>query len=444
MNVKFRLTVMSFLQFFVWGAWLITIGNYWFSTKGWDGTQFGAIFATMGFASLFMPTLMGIVADKWINAERLYGILHLLYAAVLFYIPQVNTPQSFFWIMFLAMCFYMPTISLSNSISYNSLKSRLLDVVKDFPPIRVWGTIGFIAAMFITNLTGSKANAFQFYIAGTAAAALGIYAFTLPKCPPANLSAEKNTIVQKFGLEAFRLFANYKMALFFIFSMFLGGALQLTNMYGDVFIDGFKDFPRYADSLVIRYSTLILSISQISETLFILAIPFFLKRFGIKNVMLIAMFAWVLRFGLFAYGNPGSGLWMIILSCIVYGMAFDFFNISGSLFVETSTAPKIRSSAQGLFMMMTNGVGAVFGSLLSGWMIDRFFTKSFDSVQSIAGFLGSEPSNSHLQSFIKQQGVSIANNGVFDHAILMKDWRDIWLTFTIYALIIAVSFMVFF
>ncbi|MET4080411.1 NHS family xanthosine MFS transporter [Pedobacter sp. UYP30] len=444
MNVKFRLTVMSFMQFFVWGAWLITIANYWFNTNGWDGTQFGAIFATMGFASLFMPTLMGIVADKWINAERLYGILHLCYAAVLFYIPQISTPHGFFWIMFLAMCFYMPTISLSNSISYNSLKSRLLDVVKDFPPIRVWGTIGFIAAMWITNLTGSKAGANQFYIAGIAAAALGIYSFTLPKCPPANLSAEKSTLVQKLGLESFRLFANYKMALFFIFSMFLGGALQLTNMYGDVFLDAFKDFPRYADSFVVKYSTIIMSISQISETLFILAIPFFLKRFGIKNVMLIAMFAWVLRFGLFAYGNPGNGLWMIVLSCIVYGMAFDFFNISGSLFVETSTAPKIRSSAQGLFMMMTNGFGAVFGSLLSGWMIDRFFTKSFGSLQSIATFVGSEPSNNHLQSFIKQQGVTIANNGFFSQPILMKDWRDIWLTFTIYALIVAVLFMVFF
>ncbi|MGY3051934.1 NHS family xanthosine MFS transporter [Pedobacter sp. UYEF25] len=444
MNVKFRLTVMSFLQFFVWGAWLITIANYWFNTKGWDATQFGAIFATMGFASLFMPTLMGIVADKWINAERLYGILHLLYAAVLFYIPQVTTPGDFFWVMFLAMCFYMPTIALSNSISFTTLKSKLLDVVKDFPPIRVWGTIGFIVAMIATNATGSKASAMQFYIAGVAALILGFYSFTLPKCRPANLSAEKNTLAQKFGLESFKLFADYKMALFFIFSMFLGGALQLTNMYGDVFIDGFKDFPRYADSLVIRYSTMILSISQISETLFILAIPFFLKRFGIKNVMVIAMFAWVLRFGLFAYGNPGGGLWMIILSCIVYGMAFDFFNISGSLFVETSTAPKIRSSAQGLFMMMTNGFGAVFGSLVSGWMIDRYFTKSFSTVQSMAKFVGSEPSNNHLQSFIKQQGVSIANNGFFSQPILMKDWRDIWLTFTIYALIIAVLFMIFF
>ena len=444
MNIKFRLTLMNFLQFFVWGAWLITIANYWFGTKQWDGTQFGAIFATMGFASLFMPTITGIIADKWINAEKLYAMLHILYAGVLFYLPQVETPNSFFWVMLLAMCFYMPTISLSNSISYTTLKSGKLDVVKDFPPIRVWGTVGFIAAMWITNLTDSKASAYQFYIAGIAALGLGIYALTLPACKPSKLIDEKTTLAQKLGLEAFKLFANYKMALFFIFSMFLGGALQLTNAYGDVFLDEFKHFPKYVDSFVVKYSTIIMSISQISETLFILAIPFFLKRFGIKKVMIIAMLAWVFRFGLFAYGDPAGNLWMIVMSCVVYGMAFDFFNISGSLFVETSTTAKTRSSAQGLFMMMTNGFGAVFGSLVSGWMIDKYFTKTFTSIQATADFVGSETTNSHLLSFVKTQGVNILENGTFDKAINMKDWHHIWLSFTIYALIITVLFVIFF
>lgn len=444
MNIKFRLTLMNFLQFFVWGAWLITIANYWFGTKQWDGTQFGAIFATMGFASLFMPTITGIIADKWINAEKLYAMLHILYAGVLFYLPQVETPNAFFWVMLLAMCFYMPTISLSNSISYTTLKSGKLDVVKDFPPIRVWGTVGFIAAMWITNLTDSKASAYQFYIAGIAALGLGLYALTLPACKPSKLIDEKTTMVQKLGLEAFKLFANYKMALFFIFSMFLGGALQLTNAYGDVFLDEFKHFPRYVDSFVVKYSTIIMSISQISETLFILAIPFFLKRFGIKKVMIIAMLAWVFRFGFFAYGDPAGNLWMIVMSCVVYGMAFDFFNISGSLFVETSTTAKTRSSAQGLFMMMTNGFGAVFGSLVSGWMIDKYFTKTFTSIQATADFVGSETTNSHLLSFVKTQGVNVLENGTFDKAINMKDWHHIWLSFTIYALIITVLFIIFF
>lgn len=399
MNLKMRLIVMSFLQFFVWGAWLITVANYWFGTKQWDGTQFGAIFSTMGIASIFMPTLCGIIADRWLNAEKLYGILHILGGLTLLYVPQINDPSSFFWVILLAMIFYMPTIALSNSVAYNALKSNNLDVVKNFPPIRVWGTIGFIVAMWITNLTGNKASENQFYIAAIAAIGLGIYSFSLPKCEPKGNTNQNKSFVDLIGLSSFKLFANYKLALFFIFSMFLGAALQLTNAYGDVFLDDFKYQPEYTNSFVVKYSTIIMSISQISETLFILAIPFFLKKFGIKQVMLFSMIAWVFRFGLFAFGNPTDGLWMIIMSCVVYGMAFDFFNISGSLFVESSTDSTIRSSAQGLFMMMTNGFGAVFGSVSSGYIIDHFFTSSTG-----------------------------------------KDWHNIWLTFAIYALIIAILF----
>lgn len=444
MNVKFRLTIMSFMQFFVWAAWLITIANYWFGTKQWGGADFGVIFSTMGIASLFMPTITGILADKWINAEKLYAILHILYAATMFYLPQVEDPHTFFWVILVSMCFYMPTIALSNSISYTTLKNGNFDVVKNFPPIRVWGTIGFIAAMWLTNLTGNKASANQFYIAGISALFLGIYSFTLPPCKPLNLISEKKTFAQKLGLESFKLFTDYKMALFFIFSMFLGAALQLTNAYGDVFLDEFKLFPVFAESFVIKYSTIILSISQISETLFILAIPFFLKRFGIKWVIAIAMFAWVLRFGLFAFGDPSTNLWMIITSCIVYGMAFDFFNISGSLFVETSTTPKTRSSAQGLFMMMTNGFGAVFGSLVSGWMINKYFTTYYSSIDSLSKYVKSEADNEHLLKFLKNKGISVLENGNLSRALDVKDWHNIWLSFTIYVLVIAIVFVVIF
>lgn len=342
------------------------------------------------------------------------------------------------------MCCYMPTIALSNSISYNALKINNKDVVKDFPPIRVFGTIGFIVAMWITNLTGNKASAYQFYIAGIAAVILGIYAFTLPKCKPQRLIKENASLMETLGLESFKLFANYKMALFFIFSMFLGGALQLTNAYGDVFLDEFKHFPKYADSFVVKYSTIIMSISQISETLFILAIPFFLKRFGIKQVMLISMLAWVLRFGLFAFGDPVQGLWMIVLSCIVYGMAFDFFNISGSLFVETHTDAKNRSSAQGMFMMMTNGVGAILGSFTSGWAIDRFFTKSFNTTADLASFLQTDVTNPKMLEFVKSQGNSITADGLLQNVILMKDWHTIWQAFAIYSLVIAIAFAILF
>ena len=404
MSLKMRLTIMSFLQFFVWGAWLITIGTYCFNAKGWSGAQFGAIFSTLALSSLFMPAITGIIADKWLNAEKLYGILHVLYGSVLFYIPYVNDPETLYYVIFIAMIFYMPTISLSNSIAYTILKNNNLDVIKVFPPIRVWGTIGFIVAMWITNLTGSKANSNQFIIAGVFAIILGIYSFSLPKCVPQKSTSNNASIIEQLGLKAFTLFTNYKMALFFVFSIFLGAALQLTNMYGDSFLDDFKKIPEYSNSLVVKYSTIIMSISQISETVFILTIPFFLKKFGIKKVMLFSMIAWVLRFSLFAFGNPTDGLWMIILSCIVYGMAFDFFNVSGSLFIETSTDSAIRSSAQGLFMMMTNGIGAYLGSKVSGFVIDYYF---------------------------------ITNNGD-------KNWQDIWLTFCIYSLIIAILFALLF
>ncbi len=404
-RIKFRLTLMSFLQFFVWGAWLITIGVYWFGTEKWGGEEFGKVFATLGIASIIMPALTGIIADRWVNAEKLYGILHILYGIALCFLPQVDDSGTFFWVMLFAMLFYMPTISLSNSIAYYILKNNNYDVVKTFPPIRVWGTIGFIVAMWVTNLSGSKGTGTQFYIAAAVAFLLGIYSFTLPKCPPQNLISKNATLSEKLGLNAFALFKNYKMALFFLFSMMLGAALQLTNMYGDVFISDFGKIPEYANSWVVKRSTLIMSISQVSETLFILAIPFFLKRFGIKKVIIISMFAWVLRFGLFAYGVPeGLGLIAIVLSCIVYGMAFDFFNISGSLFVETTTDYRIRSSAQGLFMMMTNGFGAIMGSLVSGWLIQEYFTLP---------------------------------NGD-------KMWHEIWLSFAAYAFVIAILFMIMF
>lgn len=404
MSIKLRLVIMNFLQFFIWGSWLITLANYWFGTKGWGGTEFGAVFLTLGIASMFMPAITGIIADKWLNAEKLYGIVHILGGITVFCFPMVNDPNTFFWVMLLAMSFYMPTIALTNTVGYNALKQGGYDVVKDFPPIRVWGTVGFIAAMWVTNLTGNKATEYQFYFSAIASLVLGIYSFTLPKCPPQLKVVGNTSFAKMLGLDAFKLFANYKMALFFIFSMLLGASLQLTNMYGDVFLDEFKHFPEYADSFVVKYSTIIMSISQISETLFILTIPFFLKKFGIKNVMLLSMFAWVLRFALFGFGDPAGGLWMIIVSCIVYGMAFDFFNISGALFVETQCDSAIRGSAQGLFMMMTNGFGTMIGAYGSGVVIKNFF---------------------------------MLENG-------FRDWENIWLAFAGYSLVVAILFALMF
>jgi NHS family xanthosine MFS transporter len=443
MNIKLRLTILSFFQFFVWGAWLITIATYFFSHNMGTTSQFGDIMSTLALGSLIMPGVIGIIADKWINAEKLYGILHILYGAALFYVPYVKDADTLYYIILAAMVCYMPTISLSNSISYTILKRENYDVVKVFPPIRVWGTIGFIAAMWTTNLSGSKANSNQFIIGAVAAIFLGIYAFTIPKCPPQKSIAKDASIIEQLGLSAFKLFAKYKMALFFIFSLFLGAALQLTNMYGDTFLDDFKKVPIYGpDSFVVKYSTIIMSISQISETVFILTIPFFLRKFGIKKVMLFSMIAWVIRFGLFSYGNPADGLWMIVLSCIVYGMAFDFFNISGSLFVETTTDPKIRSSAQGLFMMMTNGIGAFIGAKVSGWLIDAYYTVKFTDVNSLLSYVKSDINNPAVKKILEYN--QVLADGTLKEAVSLKQWHPIWLSFAIYALIVAVLFAVFF
>jgi len=403
MTIKHRLILLNFLQFFIWGSWLLTIGAYWFQTKHWTGTEFGAIFSTMGIASLFMPAIAGIIADRWINAERLYGIFHIIAAGILFMVPRVNDPSTMFWIMLVNMIFYMPTIALSITVAYSTLKSKGLDIIKEYPPIRVWGTIGFIVALWIISLSGLETSAAQFYVASAASLFLGIYSFTLPACPPLG-GGHKKTFAQALGLNAFALFKSSKMAVFFIFAMLLGASLQLTNAYGDTFLHDFAKIPAFKDLIAVKYPAIIMSISQISETLFILTIPFFLKKFGIKKVMIFSMIAWVLRFGLFGLGDPDSGLWMIILSCIIYGMAFDFFNISGSLFVETQSEPGIRASAQGLFMMMTNGFGAFLGSRLSGIVIDNYF---------------------------------ILGDGSFD-------WKGIWFAFAGYSLVVAVLFAILF
>jgi len=354
----------------------------------------------MGISAIFMPALTGIIADRYINAEKLYGMMHILGALTLFSLPMVTNPSAFFWVILLNMIFYMPTLSLSITVAYSALKRENIDVVKAYPPIRSYGTIGFIAALWTVSLTHNEISANQFYIASAVSLGLGIYSFTLPACPPLFNRTGNKSFANSLGLDAFALFKTSRFAVFFAFSMLLGAALQLTNAYGDTYIQDFKKIASYSNLIAVKYPAIIMSISQVSETLFILAIPFVLRKFGIKYVMLISMLAWVLRFGLFAYGNPADGLWMIILSCIVYGMAFDFFNISGSLFVETQIPPEIRASAQGLFMMMVNGFGALFGSFASGVIIDRFFTLT-------------------------------------NHT---KNWQGIWLSFAGYALVIAVIF----
>lgn len=367
MMLKIRLALMNFLEFAVWGAYLTSMGTY---LVNHDMAQhIGIFYAMQGIVSIFMPAIMGIVADRWIPAQRLLGFCHLiagLFMGAMVYYANTAGGEiafgTFFTLYSISVAFYMPTLALSNSVAYNALTKAGLDTVKDFPAIRVFGTVGFICTMWLVDLMGFQANEFQFATSGVIGILLFLYTFSLPACPVSS-SNEKQSISEALGLKAFALFKQKRMAIFFIFSMLLGVSLQITNGFANPFITSFGSIPEYADTFGVQHANMLISLSQMSETVCILLIPFFMKRFGIKNVMLIAMFAWVLRFGLFGAGNPGSGVWMFILSMIVYGVAFDFFNISGSLFVDKSTDSEIRSSAQGLFMLMTNGIGATIGTL---------------------------------------------------------------------------------
>lgn len=368
-----------------------------FSVLNATGTQIGATYGTMGIASLFMPALLGIVADRWVNAERLLGACHLIGAFLLFWASRVDDPGMMYWVIFFNALVFMPTIALNNTVSYIVLENKGFNIVKDFPPIRVWGTVGFICAMWLVDLFNWTQTPIQFLVSGVASLVLGLYCFTMPACKPAGVSKTASWLTT-FGLDALVLFRKKQMAVFFIFSMLLGAALQITNAFGKPFLDDFGANDAFKGTFAVEHPNILISISQISETLFILSIPFFLRRFGIKRVMLLSMIAWFLRFALFGIGDPGSGLIFLVLSMIIYGMAFDFFNISGSLYVEKEADIKIRASAQGLFMLMTNGLGAFFGGWLSGWVVDYFTTDG------------------------------------------IKDWQSIWFTFGAYALVLAIVF----
>ena len=410
MNLKVRLTAMNFLEFAVWGAYLTSMGRY-LGEIGL-GANIGFFYSIQGIVSLFMPAIIGIVADRWVQAQKMLGYCHLmaggLMVALAWYCmtnAQAIETSVVFSLYSLSVAFYMPTLALSNSVAFNALQKAGMDMVKDFPPIRVFGTVGFIIAMWFVDIMDFEASQMQFMTSGVLGIILFLYSFTLPKCEVSS-GKGKNSFAEAFGLKAFSLFKQKKMALFFLFSMMLGVSLQITNGFANPFIASFASMPEYADTFGVRHTNILLSLSQISEACCILLIPFFMKRFGIKNVMLIAMMAWVLRFGLFALGNPGDGVWMFVLSMLVYGVAFDFFNISGAFFVDMNTDTNIRSSAQGLFMLVTNGIGATIGTLAAQWVVNQYTT---------------------TESF-------------GDNSFIVGDWSTCWFVFAAYSLFVAISF----
>ncbi|MFJ7735781.1 nucleoside permease [Lysinibacillus sp. NPDC097287] len=398
MTIKNRLKIMIFLQFFIWGCWLITLGSYMINTLHFSGSQVGAVYGASGLASLIMPSLIGVIADRWMKANRLYGICHFIGAICLLIAAQISDPTAMFWVMLFNAMVFIPTISLSYTISYISLEKEGLDTTKEFPAVRVYGTVSFILAMWIISIGGFELSNIQLYIAAGAAILLALFSFVLPDCPTSSVRKDKS-LVSRLGLDAFVLFKQKKMAIFFVFAMLIGAALQINVTFADPFLHDFAQNPDYEESLAVKYPAILLSIGQFSEVIFILAIPFFLRKFGIKTVMLLSIAAWTLRFGLLAFGDPtGLGFLLLLFSMIVYGAAFDFFNISGSMFVDKEVDHRIRGSAQGLFMTMVNGLGVYLGAVISGKIVDYF---------TVDG---------------------------------LKDWQNIWLVFATYTLVLGIIF----
>ncbi len=411
-GIKTKLALLTFIEFAVWGAYLTSLGSY-LSKVGLAG-NIGIFYAIQGIVSLFMPALIGIIADRWIPAQKTLSLSHLLaggfmIAAGVYGMSAGDNPE--FGISFalyaMSVAFFMPTIGLTNSVAYTALEKAGLDTIKHFPPIRTLGTVGFIASMLFVNFTGYQNTYAQLITSGVLSMLMVGYALLMPNCPT-DKSKKSSSFVDIFGLRAFTLFKQKQMAVFFIFSMLLGVALQITNGFANPFIQAFGSIPEYANDWGVHNANALISLSQMSETLCILLIPFFLKRFGIKIVMLMSMLAWALRFGFFGIGNPGDGVWLFVLSMIVYGIAFDFFNVSGSLYVNSKTDSALRSSAQGLFMLMTNGIGATIGTLCAQKVIDHFVYSQTDNVAIISG------------------------------------WHTSWLIFAGYALVIAILFMLIF
>ena len=408
-NVKTRLIVLSFLQFAIWGAYLTSMGRY-LGGVGM-GSHIGWFYSVQGIVSIFMPAIIGIIADRWVPAQRLLAFCHAVAAVFMGITGYMGLSKGadvafndLFWTYTVSVAFYMPTLALSNSVSYTVLNKAGLDTVKAFPPIRVFGTVGFIVSMLFVDYTGFQLNYSQFFTSAAWGAVMAIYCLTLPNCP-VNKERAGTSLSSALGLDAFKLFKQGRMAMFFIFSMLLGAALQVSNGYANMFIGGFGAIEEYAGTFAVEHTNMLISLSQISETLCILLIPFFLKKFGIKVVMLIAMLGWVFRFGFFAIGDPGMpGVLLFVLSMIVYGVAFDFFNISGSLFVDQEVPENLRSSAQGLFMLMTNGLGASIGVIAAQEVVNHFTANQ-------ANFAG---------------------------------WSTAWYIFAAYALVIAVLFAVLF
>jgi nucleoside transporter len=370
-TTRVQLSAMMFLQFFIWGAWYVTMGTYLDKVLNATGVQVGAAYSAMAIATIISPFFVGMIADKFFSAQKVLGVLHLAGAALLFYLTKIDNPNFFYWILLLYSLMYAPTLALANSVAFRQMK----DPSKEFPSIRFLGTIGWIAiGQMIDKVFKIQTEqlATTFLIAAGASAVLGLMCFSLPDTPP-KAKGTKTTFSQILGVDALVLFKDKSFTVFLISSILICIPLSFYYSFTNLFLTnaGMKDV------------TSNMTFGQVSEAVFILLIPFFFRRLGVKWMIAIGMIAWTVRFLLFGYGDAGPNLWMLFAGIVLHGICFDFFFVTGQIYTDSKADVKIQSSAQGLITMATYGVGMFIGTLLSGYVKDYYTANEISNWKSI-------------------------------------------------------------
>ncbi|WME22788.1 nucleoside permease [Brachybacterium sp. GU-2] len=358
--IRLRLSTMMFLEFFVWGAWFVTLGTYLAADLGASGSQIALAFLTQSLGAILAPFIVGLIADRWFAAQRILGVLHLFSAVMLFLAGRQGEFGAFFVFALLAMISFMPTLALANSISFR----RLTSPERQFPAIRVFGTIGWIVAGLLIGWLGWEAGGAlenTFVMAAIGSALLGVYAFTLPHTPP-ETTGERVTVRDVLGLDALALLKSRSYLVFFLASILI--CIPLAFYYN------FTNL--YLNEIGVQSAAAVQSLGQVSEALFLLIMPLMLKKLGVKWTLLIGMLAWALRYALFAFGDAGSLLWLVIIGLVLHGVCYDFFFVAGQIYTDRFAPKHVRSAAQGLISLATYGVGLLIGSLISGPIVDAF------------------------------------------------------------------------